>query len=279
MTPTEATGGISFGTIIILVGAAIAILIYLVHSGKIHAEKLGKVGDFLDDFKMNNSNVATAAPVVDHPAIVTAALQGAAAVIAAAPAPVIVAGGSPMQGVDYSKPLPQLPPAPPAPPAPPPSNPGQVGITVGGPGQGGGGPATPAAPADFSNAPTQAIVIDDDRLRACGYDIALDGQNVIVGVGENGPFKSVVSSAFVAALPFKGARTSFIKNTPTKDYVEVCVSPTAGDFTYRRTDGVINYLMLPPGTDGYDFNVPAGHFFNTRTANPDNGWFVTWHKA
>ncbi len=83
MTPEAATGGIGI-TIIILIVAAIGILIWLVHSHKVSAEKLGKLGDFLDDFKLNKSNVAATAPApapVDHPAVINAV----GAVIAAVP--------------------------------------------------------------------------------------------------------------------------------------------------------------------------------------------------
>jgi len=59
MTPE--TSSISPTIIIVLVCAAIALLVFLAHSNKGIAEKLGKFGDFADNFKLDKSNI-TAVP-------------------------------------------------------------------------------------------------------------------------------------------------------------------------------------------------------------------------
>lgn len=278
--------------------AVIAILIFVAVKHADLAKKLGpgKAGDFLDDFKLNNSNVATAvaAPATpDHAAVINAVAELVATVPSTADkisvinaiAPVLAATNqSPMTGVDFTKPLKQDPKAPA--PTPPPS-PADLtaGITWAGPGQHADPSAVVVQPADFSGAPTTIVELTDDLIKAgtvngTPNDVALDGQNIAV-CGDDAGHTRVCAPNVIAALPYKGARASFIKNANTNDWVQLCASPTKGDFAYRRTDGVRNYFEVALGTDGFDINIPPGWYLNGRgrTADGGTGWYYSWHKA
>lgn len=187
----------------------------------------------------------------------------------AAPTFIFVPGGSPMQGVDYTKPLPHGPTPAPTPP-PTPSNPGQTGITVSGPGQG-GGPETPTAP------PAPGGWVVPTEVTMCPW-YAEYGQQP-VGDGSFGPQPSVCLSTRVGCFALEPGKV-VVTLTPYPNtnpgVMEFALSVTAGNFT-EYTPGVSG-VKSGGFQEPYPLTIstlPGAKFVNWRCVSGPNAALIS----